>query len=278
LIELLVVVAVISVLVGILLPALSAARQTAQSSKCLANMHRFGITTTMYRDKSDGRFYPFRLSSANGMAYVNGYGRQKPRWQWFLGFELGAVINPPRDSDAPWGDSFSREMSNDYFMCPSLTGPFARDIRNGSYGYNYQYLGNSRTDTDPMEYDNFPVSENAITSPARTVLIADSRGGDVDHGKHSYTLDPPRLATEKNATRFGPGAADGSIAHSPAEARHRGQAAVSFVDGHAELMGLTELGYEIGDDGVIVPITNGAIGTPVNQQWTGRGEDNPQRR
>ena len=60
-------------------------------------------------------------------------------------------------------------MTNDYFMCPSLTGEFDRDIRNGAYGYNYQYLGNSRTDSAAPRYDNFPVLDHRLRVPRQTV-------------------------------------------------------------------------------------------------------------
>lgn len=273
LIELLVVMAILSTLLAILMPALSAARQAAQSGACLTNVRRIGISSVMYLEQSDGMFAPFRLQTVDGATYVNKYNRQMPRWQWFVGFDIGPVINPPTDSSDPWGDSRTRQMTNDSFLCPSLGGEFAADIRNGAYGYNYQYLGNSRTDTTGSAYDNFPVSENQITNPAETVLIADSRGASPEHGKHSYTLDPPRLAFEKNATRFGPGSSDGPIQHSPAEERHRGKASVAFVDGHADSMTLERLGYEVGPDGVVVPGLSSGGGIATNRLWTGLGTD-----
>lgn len=48
LIELLVVISIISLLISILLPALSAARQSAQSTKCLANLKQIGMMHVMY--------------------------------------------------------------------------------------------------------------------------------------------------------------------------------------------------------------------------------------
>lgn len=61
LIALLVVMGILAVLISILLPPMSAARQTGQSAACLANMHRLGVSTVMYLDKSEGQFFPFRL-------------------------------------------------------------------------------------------------------------------------------------------------------------------------------------------------------------------------
>lgn len=274
LIELLVVIAIIALLVGILLPALSASRRSAKRTACLANTRRIATSAAIYRQASGGRFPPFRLKSVSDATYVNQYGREKPRWQWFLALDAGPAIDPPINVTGPWGDSVTRTMTNDYFVCPSLKGEMARDIRNGAYGYNYQYLGNSRTDTSPPRFDNFPVRDHRLKTESQTVLVGDSRGGDPDHGKHSYTLDPPRLATEQNATRFGPGASDGPIQHSPAEGRHDGKSAIAFVDTHAEVMTVNDLGYEIGPDGIVIPDDGGgASGVASNRLWSGLGEE-----
>ncbi len=273
LIELLISIAIVSLLLSILMPAMSAARQTAQGGACLSNLRRIGISGVMYLERSEGHYPPMRLSAIDGITYVNEFGAAQPRWQWFLAFELGAIITPPAGSNSPWGDSYSRTMNNNYFVCPSLTGPFSRDIRNGAYGYNYQYLGNSRTDSEAPAYDNFPVSENRIKAPVETIVFADSRGAHANHGKHSYTLDPPRLAREKNAVRFGPGSDDGPIAHSPAEARHRGRAVTSFGDGHAEMLSLQQLGYELGAAGEVVPVLEESSASASNRLWNGLGAD-----
>lgn len=278
LIELLVVTSIIALLISILLPVMSAARRTAQGGACLANLRRVGMACLLYMEKSEGRYPPVRLSTIGGETHVNEYGASEPRWQWFLAFELGAIITPPSGTTTSWGDSYSRTMNNNYFVCPSLIGKEAGDIRDGAYGYNYQYLGNSRTDTAPPAYDNFAVSENEIKATDQTVVFADSRGAHPDHGKHSYTLDPPRLATEKNARRFGPNASNGPIAHSPAEARHRGKAVASFADGHAESVTIQMLGYNIGPDGVVIPDGTGTNPTASNRLWNGRGADDPAQR
>lgn len=172
----------------------------------------------------------------------------------------------------------------DYFTCPSLQGEYARNIRNGAYGYNYQYLGNSRQHTDPGKWDNYPIDSGWIRATGTTVLMADSRGASPRHGKHSYTLDPPRLAIEKNAQRFGPHGPDDAdpgvdptlYGFSPVEMRHGGVGNVIFVDTHAEPARHRQLGYHLDDGGVPVPIDPDAVGnnhSATNRMWTGLGRD-----
>jgi len=263
LIELLVVIAIIALLVSILLPSLNKARALARGTVCLTNVRRLAVAGQFYLTENREIFPPVRMKyNSDGSTFVNKYGRTKPRWQWFLDQGIGPAIDPtPYSGD--FGDSDSRTMTNDYFMCPALTGQYERDIRNGAYGYNYQYLGDSRS----LTVGNFPVRESEIITAAQTIFVGDSRGGDPEHGKHSYTLDPPKLAVSKGIPNFGPSSSDGSITHSPVEARHNDKGNVSFVDGHAESSTLTELGYELDSSEVVTP------GAGNNRLWSGTNED-----
>jgi len=186
-------------------------------------------------------------------------------------------------------------MTSDVFTCPALDDEeYAKNIRNGAYGYNYQYLGNARQDSgDHKRWDNFSVPMHRIKAPAGTVLIADSRGAWKPHGIHSYTLDPPRLGVEQNATRFGPdrehvpvGASEEEkdlFTFSPVEMRHRGLGNVAFVDTHVEALTLKQLGYELlGIDenekkkkNTAVPVLDPTVNTvtATNRLWTGLGQD-----
>jgi prepilin-type N-terminal cleavage/methylation domain-containing protein/prepilin-type processing-associated H-X9-DG protein len=56
LIELLVVIAIIALLIGILLPALGRARDSARIAKCLANTRSMGLCMTLYANDSKGWF------------------------------------------------------------------------------------------------------------------------------------------------------------------------------------------------------------------------------
>jgi len=280
----------------------------AKANACLSTMKNIGNAFVFYLNENRDTFPPGRLtrghpSDGPDMPFVNEYFRESPRWQWFLEMDQGPVINPknfphlrkgqPWGVSGPYGDDNprARRMTVDTFRCPSLDDPdFENDIRDGAYGYNYQYLGNARRDSDSDLWDNFAVLLHQIKSPAKTVVVADSRGAGRRHGVRSFALDPPRLATEKNAKRFGPEPGDGESApvgangnsipdeflYSPVEARHKGRGNVIFVDGHGEGQTLTQLGYarDETNPNIVVPVrTKDDPGEWNNKMWTGTGRD-----
>lgn len=304
--ELITVVAIIGLLIAIIVPSLQGARRSAKANVCVSKLKGLGLAFSVYLNENRDMFPPYRLrkvdpSLPDGAAheYFNEVNNLSPRWHWFLELDSGPVIDdrPFRRLRVPWGDGgLSRgtdpndrsgtTMTNPAFECPSLDqDEFAKDVRNGAYGYNYQYLGNTRQHSDPKRWDNFPVASHRIKSPSQTVLIADSRGGGYPHGKHSYALDPPRLATEAGARRFSPSASDLGegldptvFLYSPVEMRHEAKGNVAFIDNHAEAMTAVQLGYEITDSdrfkGVQKPVTDPAVDVhATNKLWNGLGND-----
>jgi prepilin-type N-terminal cleavage/methylation domain-containing protein/prepilin-type processing-associated H-X9-DG protein len=298
LIELLVVIAIIALLISILLPSLNSARSAAKSSVCLSNLRQIGMQSAIYLSKYTEVFPPVRLKQTpdrQGVMqdYYHEFGREfrrkAPRWHWFLAGELGPVVDTDKYVDEATFNA-SMVIDNPYFEDPAMSG-FTNDVRNGAYGYNGTYLGNTRLydrdqDGTDESWVRWTVNVARIKDPGQMVLIADSRGGAAPHGNHSYWLDPPKRAVygtaaagaEEQAFSPNPNNALEELGHSPVEARHAGKGNVVFVDGHAASLRLTELGYQIDPNtGQTLKVDDAAYDRTKchNKLWASTARDDP---
>ena len=103
LIELLVVISIIALLVGILLPALGAARKSAQTAVCLSNMRQIGVAEVSYLNDYNFTFYEY-TGSVTGLR------------EWSHGGEPVGGPDDPRPLNMYIGDN--REV----FHCPLDNG------------------------------------------------------------------------------------------------------------------------------------------------------------
>lgn len=288
LIELLIVVAIIALLISILLPSLSAARAQARTSKCLAQLRVFGQGTAIYanenRDLMVGGRLP-KVDACNWQSEILGGLKYRPNFAAQLSFSVGM---PPFDDPAECStevDSYGQKGDRQDFVSPLYVCPDVADWtdeRNFSYGYNYQFLGNSRLadDADLTSFKNWPVSQSKIRHPAKTVAIADCMGTAATvptvqrieyennaniadaYGNEGFNLDPPHIDDVN-------GEAAGFPDHrTSVDPRHRGRGAVLWVDGHADAQKLERLGYRLGPAGEV-------LFDGDNQYWTGNLSDTP---
>ncbi len=266
LIELLVVISIIALLIALLLPALSRAKTAAMGSKSLSNLRQQGIAMNAYLVDQNGRYPVHSSSSSPGHSE---YADPRTRWpdHIFPYINNTAVFLSPNLTEDEL-DRFSKVFAHTYYSNNPVTF--------GGYGYNYQYLGNSR----PQPVFR-ALHEADVLAPSNTVMIGDtagSRKGSASAlpgtgGEAVYALDPPlgsvTLGSKGNGAGTGAYYAGGSDEPNgdaetylyrsfPAE-RNGGHAAFVFADGHAAGMTMMEID-DFNDDGI-----------KDNGYWNGRG-------
>lgn len=269
LVELLVVIAIMGVLVALLLPHLQGARRAARTTVCASNLRQIGVGWTIYADQNNGSIVPGRpgrFADATRNVYWVGNGHQyRPRWFVTMGREAGffAFKNP---SPEPADDNRLEVDGSDVFLCPRV--PERNNNRNFAFGYNYQFLGNTRSrgGDEHRGFIRFPVKIESLAG-ASTVMAADALGtaagkpaaartayrddGASDLyavGNHAWSLDPPRLTATSDTCDDSNRAPEH---RSAPELRHNRRANVLFCDGHVSPLDHAGLGYVANADGSV---------------------------
>ncbi|HOW74086.1 MAG TPA: type II secretion system protein [Phycisphaerae bacterium] len=129
LLEVMIVVAVIALLVAILLPSLSAAREQSRRAICLANLKQLHLAWSMYLDGSQGRF-------PTGMNLEFNYGGLQGAGSFYFGSDPGYPVPKPLNVALKLPQVL--RTGGEVFRCPSDKGTgLVRPTSIGYYGTSY---------------------------------------------------------------------------------------------------------------------------------------------
>ena len=194
LVELLVVVGIIAVLVGVLLPTMSRARDAARTTSCLSNLRQLALAAQHYVIISGGQFPVARWGADNwDFSTVNG-SKAVPGLLWR-------------------GQTDMRIQ-----QCPSFDGKANSVDPYTGYNYNTSYIGHGQG-----EAVEAPARLAQVRDPARTALFGD---GEYYNGANKFMRAPlPHPGDTTTTTRA---AGTQGFRHSG------GATNVAFVDGHVE--------------------------------------------
>lgn len=170
LVELLVVIAIIGTLVGLLLPAVNAARARARQADCLNKMKELGTAITSYTTTGKGDFPGWvqvqKLDTSVTDQYTGSNGTPIPD----IAVSWAAKLLPQLDQAGLWDQMLTTDNFNfanpprlEIFICPDDEGTNTELAR-------LTYVGNTGyIDSDPNEVINYPsdVKANGIMHDLR---------------------------------------------------------------------------------------------------------------
>ncbi len=223
LIELLVVISIISLLISILLPALGAARQAAQSTKCLSNLKQIGTMHVMY----DGDTGTLPIAAE----YSSTLSKMYKGWNWryytqkytqsYGVFDCPSINNATGVNQLLENtDQYATESGSQWSRWAYCEYGVSVNNLFGSYRYSTTGGGNANS---PFTDSFNPARLADLQRPSKIFSTMDTEVFEAIEPRGSYTVTDWRAAPVTYGDII-PGA------------RHASAVNVSWADGHASPM------------------------------------------
>lgn len=191
LIELLVTIAVISVLIGLLLPALGSARDSGRTAACLSNQRQLGLAWSLYAGDHKGMAMPLGDELPTG-----------ERLYWFGSVLTSPAAHVQRDRgylypylEGPLAEGSAYECPSQRWGTyrPQPTSAPLPGVPTSTYGYNGYYLCPPMTPGWNLQIGSQRWKRiSDIERPAELLVFADTLLAG-SPPRNTPLLDPPRL-------------------------------------------------------------------------------------
>lgn len=245
LVELLVVLAVITILAALLLPALAGAHAKARAITCLNNVRQLGLASQIYTDEFSERL-PYNLGEAEIRAAV----AQNQFLNWNSSIMDWEVVNPDNTNTALvtlGGVGPYTARNPKIYKCPNdnyisdiqAAAGWSARVRsismNAMIGDAGQFSKSGANINNPNYRQFFKITQ--VPQPARIFVFIEEHPNSMDDG---YFINNPEQLTWTNL---------------PA-AHHNGAVNISFADGHVEM-------HKWLDSGTKLPVRPGVAYLPL---------------